>query len=283
MNKITVIATILTVCMLTLASCSGTRSMTKGGNAEGMSRELQAAGKNVKEFGNGKSESIAKAVAQTYTPWTSVSLKGKARTEGIPVSLGVKLYMEYGKSVILSLSAPLLGEVGRIEISPDSLLMVNKRGKCYSQSEISTYMGRFGASITDVQDLFLGRVFLLGAGTLNKGNASLVDVSEGAGNTLIFTPRTQDPRAQYGFTLYEDGRMLLAAASTTDEKYMATAQYDHVDKGTDMELVLKLNSKKLTMYLSFGQPDFSPTPISPISINGKWERLSPKALFKSFG
>lgn len=285
MNNIPAILASAIIAVFSLASCAGSRYAGNGASIpapEGMSRELKAAGQNVSALNNGKANSITLAVAKTYTPWQKVSLKGKARVDGIPVALGVKIYMEHANRVLVSLNAPLLGEVGRLEIDKDSLLIVNKRGKCYSKVDIASNLAMFGASITDVQDLFLGRVFILGAGTLSSSNASLIDVSAGASDTWILTPRIQDERAQYGFTLFEDGAMLLAAAFTPDEKYLATAEYEHKSNGTDMELTLKLNRKAMKLDLSFEKPDFSPVPLTPISINDKWERVSLKALLRSF-
>lgn len=284
MNNIhSILSSILTV-IIFLMSCASSKDAKKTSVdvPAGISRELKAAGENVSALNTNKSTSITQAIAKSYTPWQTLSLKGKAKIEGIPVALNIKAYMEHANSILLSINAPLLGEVGRIEIDKDSVLVVNKRGKCYSKVDIASTMAAFGASVTDMQDLLLGRVFILGAGTLSVDNAALVDVCTGASGTWILTPHNQDPRAQYGFTLFEDGAMLMAAAFTPDEKYLATAEYDHKQNGTDMELTLKMNNKTIKLNLAFDKPDFTPVPLSPITINSKWKKVNLKTLLKSF-
>lgn len=279
---ITRIFTVLTLASVfcLFFSCSSARKAVAP--SAGMSRELLAAGENVSELGKSQSLSIARAIAKTYTPWQKVSMKGKAKLEGLPVSLSVKIYMERTHSVIMSLSAPLLGEVGRVELTSDSVLLVNKKGKTYCKESIASYLSEFGASITDVQDLIMGRVFMLGYGTLTESNASMAEVSDGASDTWILTPKTQHPHAQYGFTLYHDGLMLMAAAFTPDEKYLATAEYAHDKDGSDINFNFKFSKKTITLDLSLDNPNYSPEPLTPVAISSKWEKLTFREWMKSF-
>lgn len=284
MNKtLRIYLPLLAAVILAAASvaCSSSRRAVAPSDPN-MSRELAAAGKNVEELNDRQASSIARAVAKSYRPWQQVSLKGKVKLEGLPIGLNVKIYMERAQSLILSLSAPLLGEVGRVEITPDSILMVNKRGKSYCKEQTASYLARFGASITDVQDLFLGHVFMLGYGTLTQDNASQIEVSTGASDTWIFTPKVQHPDAQYGFTLHPDGRMMMAAAFTPDERYLATADYSYRDNGaSDMLLSIKAGKRNFKLDLSLDEPDYEPVPLEPVTINPKWSQLSFSQWLKS--
>lgn len=283
MNRNTLAALLLAplLALLTCA-CSSSRHTARTPDP-GMSRELAAAGKRVESLGQDASESFATAVARTYAPWSSMTLKGKVRLDGVPVPLNVKIYLEHARSLILSLSAPLLGEMGRVEMTADSVLFVNKRAKTWCREPLAPALGRFGASLADIQDLLLGRVFMLGYGTLSPQNASQIEVSEGASDTRILTPRLQHPDAQYGFTLYPDGQMMMAAAFTPDEKYLATADYTHrEDGGTDMDLSLKAGTKRLSLSISLEKPDMAPkSQLEPLSINPKWTRVTLSRWIKS--
>ena len=279
-NSLTHIS-ILCCLMLFMAACSGSKQTAISPTAD-MSLELAAAGKNVLQYDAKDSESIAKAIAKTYTPWQSVSLKGKLKAEGLPLSLNVKIYMLRGQSVIMSLSAPLLGEVGRVEIDRDSILLVNKHSKTYCREDVARPLSEFGATINDFQDLLMGRVFVLGSGTLTEGNARQVEVAEGASSTWIVTPKSQPRRAQYGFTLYQDGLMMLAVAGTPDENYMATAKYDYDKSNTSIELTFTIKEKPVTLTMQLEAPDYSPTPLEPVTINLKWTRQSFRSWLKSF-
>lgn len=272
----------LTAVILALAcvACSGSRHAVDTGQT-GMSRELAAAGKNVESLGTRESASVAATVAKSYRPWQQVSLRGKARAEGLPIALNVKIYMEHGRLVIMSLNAPLLGEIGRVEMTGDSVLLVNKRGKTYCKEQTAAHLARFGASVADVQDLLLGRVFLLGYGTLSEGNAKQVEVSTGASDTWILTPKAQHPDAQYGFTLYPDGQMMMAAAFTPDKQYLATAEYEHSPSGYDIGLTIKAGKRSILLQLTLDKPDFEPVPLEPATINPKWTRMGFSQWIKS--
>lgn len=271
------------VAILCLGSCSGSRNAVNSmPPAEGMSRELKAAGENVRPYNEDKSKSIARAVAASYTPWQQVGLKGKIKLKGLPVALNLKVYMVRANEIFMSLSAPLLGEVGRVEITPDSVLLVNKHSKTYCKESLAVYIKETGGSITDIQDLLMGRVFVLGSGTLTEGNTSLVDVSAGASDTWFFTPKNQPERANYGFTLYPDGQMSMATAYTPDRRYQVTATYTPGTEGTDMNFALKLNNKSMGLDLSFDEPDYAPTPLKPLDINPKWRRCGFADWLKSF-
>lgn len=271
----------LTACGTSSSAVSNTPPATGGiiGTDSGISRELEAAGENVDILSSKESLAMARAVAKTYTPWQQVSLKGKARVEGVPVALSVKVYMVRGNCVRMSLSAPLLGEVGRLELGNDSMLVVNKRSKTYCVEPVGHLMAEFGATIRDVQDLLMGRVFLLGSGTLTESNAPLFEVSRGASSACIFTPRTQLPDVQYGFTLYPDGKMMMAAAGTNDESYMATMEYEYTKKNTQADLSLTIKGKTKRIELTFEEPDYSPSPLDGIALNPKWTRTTLRKLF----
>lgn len=264
-----------------LCSCSASRKGSSIAAPEGMSRELVAAGTNVEALSASDACKIATRVAGSYTPWQEVSLDGKLQMDALPLSPSVKLYMQKNELIIISLRVPLMGELGRVEITADSLLMVNKLKRVYAAESTVKYLGRVGADISNLQDLFLGRVFLLNAGTLSAATAPLVDVSAGAGDTWIVTPRQGIPEAEYGFTLYADGKMLMACAFTPDGQYYASAEYDYKDKSRLMDMQFKSGQKGLEFALSFNNPDYSPNKLDRVTINKKWKKVDVSQWLKS--
>lgn len=271
---------VLSCILLLLPACSGSRQNTIPPTAD-MSRELVAAGKNVSQFNAKDSRDIAGAIAKTYRPWQNVSYKGKVKVDGLPIALNLKIYMVRGESVIMSLSAPLIGEVGRVEIDQSSILLVNKHSKTYCKEDLSRPLNELGATITDLQDLLMGRIFVLGSGTLTEGNAPQVEVAEGASSTWIVTPKSQPERAQYGFTVYQDGLMMLAMAGTPDESYLATAEYEYNKSDTDIDLTFKIKGKAVKLSMQLEAPNYSPSPLEPVTINSKWTRQSFRTWLKS--
>lgn len=273
---------LLYICLLAalLASCgSRKRALTP---ADSMPRELKAAGLNVDPLAPGKAEKWLSAVADTYTPWHAMSIDGELSMKGLPIDPSVKIYMEKGQCIRVSLRVPLLGEVGRLEIDPQYTLVVNKRGKCYSRLSTSSLMERTGLGLSDLQDLLLGQVFLAGGTPLTKQSASLFDVSSASGGLYIVTPHTPHPRAEYGFTLYPDGKMALAVAFDSAQTSLLQSQYSYTGKSTQMDLSLEIGSKSYSATLSCSEPNLQPRPLAPIEISSRWKEVSVKELISSF-
>ena len=282
-----IVTTALAVLLLTACSTVKTTPLVA---PEGMDRELKAAGLNVGELDAKHADKVATEVAKQYKPWTALSMKGKLSLDALPVTPNVKVYMEHAQCIRIAVSWGILGEVARIEIDRQNMTLINKRGGTYCRVPIADKLSRLGADITNVQDLLLGRVFLMNAGTLTAQTAPLVNVSQGSADTWIITPKHADPNAEYGFTLYPDGKMLLAAAFTPDEQYQATAQYSYQGKKskkednekTTIDLALKLGSKPMNLSLQLDPPVQNPeAPLQPTAIKKDWQQLSLKAFIKS--
>ena len=278
-NKFTV-AFLLCMAGLALTACSSQKQALKP--AGGMSRELKAAGLNVNPLSPGKSEKWLRALAGTYTSWKAISLSGKVKIDALPLDPSLKIYMQRGESVIISLRVPLLGEVGRAEIAPDTAMVVNRRAGCYTKIPTASLLNRAGVNLTDFQDLLLGRVFLAGSAPLSRDNVQLFAVSEAAGGNYIVTPRKQREDAEYGFTLYPDGKMLLAVAFTTDESCLLQSEYDYSGKTTSLTLDITASGKKYSGTISYDKPDYNPAPLDPVKIKPGWKAVSLKKLFTSF-
>ena len=63
---------------------------------------------------------------KSYSNWGSVELNGKFRCSLLPISATVKIYMKKDKEIMASVRAPFVGEVARVEVAEDSVLIVNK-------------------------------------------------------------------------------------------------------------------------------------------------------------
>ena len=151
-----------------------------------------------------------------YDQWEVVSLKGKLRMRGLPVSPSVKIFMQRDSIIDISLSAPFVGEVGRALITPDSIWAVNKMSKTYvseatpkpsvnrdfyNSPQISLNKGALG--ISELQNLLLGRFFLPGIDIMNSDLNELIDVyyeEEGRYN-VVPKEIAEIPGVKYGFVV----------------------------------------------------------------------------------
>ena len=70
-------------------------------------------------------------IIDSYMPWQSAEFSGKLKTDKLPVSPNVKIYMVRDSLLQISVRAPLLGEVGRLNLTHDEVLVVNKMKKIY--------------------------------------------------------------------------------------------------------------------------------------------------------
>lgn len=277
MNKL---LTLILLCVL-LGACHSQKASLKA--PEGMSRELKAAGLNIDPLSEKQSDKWLAALSKTYTPWEKLQLSGSLSVKQLPVNPSVKIYMERGSLILLSLRVPVLGEVGRIEIDSDSAMVINRRDRKYAKLSTASLLSRIGVNISDFQDLLLGRVFLAGSAPLSADNAELFSVSEAPGNNYIVSPRKQRDDAEYGFTLYPDGKMLLAVAFTTDESYLLQSQYDYTKNGgTAMDVSIVADGKTYNGALSYDAPDFSPKPLARMQLNNNWKRVTLRQLISSF-
>lgn len=98
----------------------------------------------------------------SYEAWNNVVLAGKLKMKGLPLSPSVRIYMKRDSLIDLSLRAPFMGEVGRMQLSCDSVIAVNKVNKTYIKANVADFLKYYPGGIGDVQDLLLGRFFLPG-------------------------------------------------------------------------------------------------------------------------
>ena len=272
------IANYLLLCMLLLASasCSASRQMQTPDTVTTQALSGTTLSKS-------EAKNVAAFVSDKYTPWQRVSIRGKVKLDGIPISLTMKLYMVKDQSVILSMSAPLLGEVARMEVDGDSVLLVNKKGKCYYKAGIADRLAQVGATVTDLQDVFLSRVFLVGSGTLSKGNADKFAITTEDDGGWRFAPKQGNSQAEYYFLVNQSGRIVKSLVQTLDERYGLIADYTYSGSDTELDMKVKYKAgKSMNLNVILQEADFSPKPIDPIEINSHWSRVPFKKLLSGF-
>lgn len=155
-------------------------------------------------------QEVVEAVTADYKEWNKAGWTGKLSTDMLPVSATMKVYMERGKLTMISLRAPLFGEVARIEVDADSILMVNKMKKRYYSKSLKEYSAVAPDLNEDLQALLLGRMFVIGSGELNKECASQVVVfPDNDSGTFMIVPEVPDylPDVLYGFGTNADAKM----------------------------------------------------------------------------
>lgn len=158
--------TIATIAMIALTACGSTKNIKTNIN----SAEVPITQANISE-----PPAHDQIIAHALKDWSSMQCGG-SMTIGGPKSItsSINMRMECGKSILISLR-PLLGiEVGRMVITGDTLLVIDKLHKQYICENVSLLTNGFPVNVSTLQDIFLGRPFILDKGTFS--NQHLIDV-----------------------------------------------------------------------------------------------------------
>ena len=118
-------------------------------------------------------------IAQSFGAWTSLKANGSVSIGGkSSLSSSMQMRMERGKSIYISVRPMGIMEVGRLIIKGDTLLVIDKIHKRYILENAKLLTSGIPVDVNTLQDIFLGRAFVLGKGTLNAAMKDLVSVSD---------------------------------------------------------------------------------------------------------
>lgn len=123
-----------------------------------------------------KAQQAAAAISKDYKNWKSAGWNAKLKSDKLPVSVSVKSYFLCDSLTMISFRVPLFGEVARVEIDNKNLYVINKSNKKYYRVDLTNY-GKFTRRIhSNIQDILIGRVTLVGEGTLSKTNYKSAEI-----------------------------------------------------------------------------------------------------------
>ncbi|MDE6340150.1 MAG: DUF4292 domain-containing protein [Muribaculaceae bacterium] len=237
-------------------------------------------------------QEVLNAVLPNYNQWHTAMLNGKLRLKGLPLSPSIKIFMENGKKISISVRVAIMGEVGRIEVSGDTLLAVNKMKRTYCMESFENLKNDYPGVIGDVQSLLLGRVVIFQAGELSAETSEAVDFSVGdayneACSWYIDFPknRTESDDLGYQYTINSDGLIskMLALLITSDHDFSLNLDYTYSSHGRDLEITFSKDGKpKFNTQVVFDSVQWEASPIAPVSINASYTRLGITDFIKSF-
>lgn len=218
---------------------------------------------------------------ENYTEWESASINGKLRMDRFPVNPSLKIYMERGVCVRISVRVPFMGEIARIEVGNDELLAVNKMKKTYCSGSISHIFADMPLTVSDLQDMILARIFLVGHGTLSKENFALADYTDNNDGYWYVTPFQQPASigVEYGYVTDENGSVDILYAARKNVN--ATLEYEYNSKKTKLDFNIYSGSKSVDFELELEKPDWNPSPMQPFELGEKYKRLEFREFLKS--
>ncbi|MDE7403292.1 MAG: DUF4292 domain-containing protein [Muribaculaceae bacterium] len=186
------------------------------------------------------------SITASYQPWKSVEYSGKLKYDKLPISPTVKMYMVCDSLIQISVRVPLMGEVGRIELTPQRVLAVNKMKRVYVEESAAGMLGKYPGGISDLQSLFLARVVFPGSGELSTENPVVALISEVSDSEWMLMPVNDGadlPGFSYGYLVGKEGRTHALVASYKSEG-SAEIIYGYENRGLQLDFNLEFNGKK---------------------------------------
>ena len=226
---------------------------------------------------------IVNSILNRYTAWESVTFNGKLRTSMVklPVTPTVKIYAVRDKLFQLSLSAPFLGEVGRVEITPETLTAVNKYNKTYVRESMTNLMGIYPGLLGNLQSLFLARMVILGQGEFNLENLDEVIFAPIEDGQWVLMPKDEESQLKYGYVVLPNGRTGALFGFLENRPENVTLAYGY-NGGMQMNVEIdKGTGKNITGTLDFSSVKWGGNPMSAINLD-RYRKVSLAQFVKNY-
>lgn len=204
-----------------------------------------------------------KALVAGYGDWECVDVPVKVELKSPSrISLSGRAYMRRGKDILISMR--FLGmEVATMYITRDSVYATEKLHKYYVAESIADLMAGYDVSVSDMQDALLGRAFVLGSGTLGRGNMKKVKMEVADGMWLIIPEAKRG--VEYGFAVSEtDGCLLRLSACVSGHQPVSCDYSEWVETSAGIvanRLALAANVRKknvaANLVWSFGKAEWN--------------------------
>ncbi len=228
------------------------------------------------------------AVIATLGNWQTMQTSGNIKlSAGSSFSSAIQVRMVRDQAIFISLR-PMLGiEVGRLLITADSLYAVDKVHKRYIAEKVSLLTSGIPVTVSDVQDMFLGRPFILGKGTLNETLKSQVTVGEAS--PLVLTANESYKGYGYVFNFDKTGRIAsLNIAPTGNAAAAYQVKYSDV-RGTSAGNIAHsivadatIENKKMALSLTYKNIEWNGNVKIDRSLPNGYSRMSARDLFSLF-
>lgn len=210
-----------------------------------------------------------------YVAWNNAEFNGKVRIPGLSISPGIKIYMERGRLLQVSLRVPLMGEVGRLEIDGENLLIINKWKRNYCRESLSRILEVYPGIIADIQSLLLGRVVIIGSGELNVGMLQDIILEPGNDGEWALAPlqMAADGKIIYGYLVKENGRTSMLYGGMDGGDQTLTIKYTYPSSSMNMEVQFNGGKKNYSALIDFSSIRWGGSAMTPVNLDKGYTRL----------
>ena len=229
------------------------------------------------------------AVLATLGDWQTMQTSGNITLNASSsFSSAIQMRMVHNQAIYISLR-PVLGiEVGKLIITADSLYAVDKVHKRYIAEKVSILTSGIPVTVSEVQDMFLGRPFIIGKGTLNENLKSSISTTR-EGNTIILTPNENFKGYGYAFTFDKQSHITsldIVKAGNTSSDYQV--KYSDVRSTTSGNIAHAINAnatiekRNMSFSLSYKDIEWNSKVKIDKNIPNNYKRMSARDLFSIF-
>lgn len=223
-------------------------------------------------------------ITASYKPWQTVELSGSLQADKLPLNPSLKIFMERDRMIQISVRAPFVGEVVRIDVTTDSIIAVNKLKHAYWAESLNEAAKNMPLSVGAVQDLLLERIFLLDAGTLSADNYTRANISHEPDCWLVVPGyQPMNGRVQYGFMVDDAGQLGATYITTETGSHTALCEYIPEKDKTKIDVSVESDGKLFFASLKLNEPKWGASLMKSPQIKRNYRRVySAGEFIKSF-
>lgn len=220
-----------------------------------------------------------------YEDWDAVTIQGKLKMQGLPLSPTLKIFMLKDSLINISIRAPFVGEAGRVVLTKDSLLGINKMNKTYVAENIRELVKYYPDGIRDIQNLLLARFFLPGVDIDEIDLDEIIDIYY-TDNQYNVVPKglAEIPGVKYGYVVDEEFNPQMMVVLPENRPDMEIdVLYTYASKGYDIRFMIINGGNIKEMTLELKNPEWEGEEPKPIDIDNKFTKLRFEDFLKYMG
>lgn len=227
----------------------------------------------------------------SYNEWTTFKTSGKFTIGGVAsFSSSMQLAMVKGKAISISIR-PFLGiEMGKLYITEDSIVIVNKMEKYYIAERLQLITNGIPFNINDMQNIFLARMFELGKGGVTTDAETLKSITADAEGLMNVKFEPKNMGFDYLFAVNKDLEVKnLTVSFTGSQSDFFVNYYDYqtsvAGKIADtIEMLSKFGEKDFSLKFVYdsSRNEWNGDVDCSIQINSRYSRVDGEAFFTSF-
>ena len=239
----------------------------------------------------GDSVAVINMTPYYQADWSSIKCGGNARIAAAGKSLKSSMHMRMhrGKAIYISLR-PVMGiEAAKLVISDDSILLVDKLHKRYMHEKASLLTNGVPVTVQNLQDIFLGRAFELGKGSLTATIKDDFAVEKDASGKVMLKPKAQYRGFDYCFVYDKSNNIVSLDVHPSKGNGAYSVKYDDV-RGTvagkvagSVKVSTSMGGKPMSLELDYKDMTWNEAFTIDSSVSSKYKRVEGNNIMNLLG